>query len=75
MNLADILGASVLAVSILAIPVTFILGRRTRQRPEVRFVLDFDAILKADNNLFDRGLFMMLGTRRIDSISRSRIAV
>jgi hypothetical protein len=75
MSVSDIIGAIGLAVSILGIPLTFILARRTRQRPELRYALDFDVILSPDSKLFDRGLFMTLGTYRIDSISRTRIAL
>jgi hypothetical protein len=74
-RVGNILASAALLVSVLAIPITFALGRRTRQRPEFRYAIDFDVILKADNNLFDRGLFMTLGTHRIDSISRSRVAI
>ncbi len=75
MNTSDIIAAIGLAVSVFGIPLTFVLARRTRQRPELRYALDFDVILSPDSKLFDRGLFMTLGTHRLDSISRTRIAL
>jgi hypothetical protein len=75
MSVSDIIATIGLAISVLGIPITFILARRTRQRPELRYALDFDRILSPDSNLFDRGLYMTLGANRIDSISRTRIAL
>jgi len=75
MNVSDIIATIGLAISILGIPITFVLARRTRQRPELRYVVDFDVILNPNDNLFDRGLSMTLGDRPIDSISRSRVAL
>ena len=75
MSLSDILATAGLAVSVLGIPLTFIIARRTRQRPELRYMLEYDEILRADSNLFGRGLFMTLGSHRIDSISRTRVAL
>lgn len=74
MSLSDILATVGLAVSVLGIPLTFVLARRTRQRPDLRYMLEYDEILRADSNLFGRGLFMTLGSHRIDSISRTRVA-
>jgi len=75
MDVSDIIATVGLAVSVLGIPITFILARRTRQRPELRYALDYDVILSPDSNLFDRGLYMTLGNHRIDSISRTRAAL
>jgi hypothetical protein len=75
MSISDIIAASGLLVSLVGIPVTFVLARRTRQRPELRFATDFDVILSPSSNLFDQGLYMTLGDRQIESISRTRIAI
>lgn len=75
MNVSDIIATVGLVVSVVGIPLAFFLARRTRQRPELRYAIDFDMILRKDSNLFDRGLYMTLGNHRIDSISRSRFAL
>ncbi len=61
--------------AIAAIPITFFLGRRTRQRPELRHAMDFDVLLRPTDRLFDEGLYMTLEDRKIDSISRTRLAL
>lgn len=62
-------------ISIVAIPITFIAGRRSRKQPEVRYATDFDALLGPSDSLFGQGLHMTLGEQKIDRISRTRIAL
>lgn len=75
MNSGDILGIAGIAASLIGIPVAFILARKSRQRPQLRYAVDFNTILSTDDKLFDRGLKMTLGDKRIDSISRTRVAL
>ncbi len=75
MSLSDILGIAALIVSVVGIPIAFVLARRTRQRPDLRYAIDFDVILDPSSRLFDEGLYMTLGDNKIDSISRSRVAI
>src|SRR4051812_35164037 len=74
MSVSDIIAIVGLVVALAGIPIAFILARRTRLRPQLRYCIDFDVILNAEDNLFDRDLHMTLGTRQINSISRTRIA-
>jgi hypothetical protein len=75
MSTSDIIAIVGLLISGIGIPITFILARRTRQRPELKYAIDFDVILNPDDKLFDRGLYMTLGNRQIDSVSRTRVAL
>jgi hypothetical protein len=75
MNFNNLIGLAALIVAILGIPITFVLARRTRLRPELRSAIDLDQILKSDDRLFDLGLSMTLGEREITSICRTRIAL
>jgi hypothetical protein len=75
MNLSDTLGIAALIISIIGIPIAFFLARRTRQRPDLRYMIDFDVILNPSDRLFDQGLYMTLGNDKIDCISRTRIAI
>ena len=75
MNFSDIIGIAALIVGLLGIPITFIVARRTRQRPDLRYAIDFDVILNPSDRLFDQGLYMTLKGDKIDCISRTRIAL
>jgi len=75
MSVSDILAVVGLVVSVGGIPLTFLLARRARQRPQLRYRVDFRVILRLDDELFRRGFLMTLGGRKIDSISRTRIAL
>jgi hypothetical protein len=73
-NLSDILGIAALAVAIIAIPITYYLAKRARQIPDLRFMMDFDILLRPDGQIFDAGLEMKVGDHPISCLSRTRIA-
>jgi len=74
MSTSDVIAIAGLIVAIVGIPITFIVARRTRLRPQIRYATDFDILLRPGDNLFDRGLYMTLGDHKIVSISRTRLA-
>lgn len=74
MNTGDVLGIISIFVALIAIPITFFIGRRTRQVPDVRYCIDFDIVLKPDEKLLDQGLTMTVEDKPISSIGRTRIA-
>jgi hypothetical protein len=74
MSTGDILGIISIFVALIAIPITFLVGRRTRQLPDLRYCVDFDVVLKPNEKLLDQGLTMTVGDKPINSISRTRIA-
>jgi hypothetical protein len=75
MDIIDILAWVGTVTSVVGIPLAIILSRRSRRRPILRFLMDFDVLLDPSDNLLDRGLHMSIGDRKIDSISRTRIAL
>lgn len=74
LNFSDILGIIGIITSLVGIP-SFVVARRARQRPELRFSTDFDVLLNSTDSLFGHGLYMTLDDHRIDSISRTRMAM
>lgn len=74
MESGTFLGIIAAVAAVVALPITFVIGRRARQRPDLRYVTDFDVLLRPSDRLFDKDLYMTLGDRKIDCISRTRIA-
>jgi hypothetical protein len=74
MNFSDILAIVATLTSIVGIPVTFVVARRARQRPGLRYSTDFDMLLTPTDTLFGQGLYMTLGDQRIYRISRTTLA-
>jgi len=75
MNFSDTVAIIGVLTSLVGIPITFIVARRARQRPELRYSTDFEVLLAPSDSLFDQGLSMTLGSQEIDRISRTRIGV
>lgn len=71
-NVLAILG---IIVSLVGIPLTWILARRGRQRPDLRYVTDFDVLINPEDGLLARGLQMHFDDREIVRISRTLVAV
>lgn len=63
-----------LAVALVGIPLTYVLARRGRQRPDLRASTDFDVIIKSEDGILDR-LHMDFDGDKIRSVSRTRIAL
>lgn len=75
MSLSDFLAIIGFAVSIVGIPVTFILAKRGRQVPDLRFITDFDVLVSADEQHLAPGVVVSAAGQQVTSISRSRIAI
>jgi len=73
-NVGDTTDIIAVFLGLIALPITYFFGKRNRQLPELRYAIDFDIILKPDEQLLDHGLSMTIGNREINCISRSRIA-
>jgi len=63
-----------LVAAVLAIPVTWLLARRGRQRPDLRYALDFDVLVSVADGIPKAGLRIAASEREISRISRTRIA-
>lgn len=74
MDVGTVIGIIGVLVSFLGIPIAFVVARRSRQLPDLRYVIDFDVLLNPDDRVFGRGLYMSIGDHPINSISRSRVA-
>src|SRR5215471_15876312 len=75
MNTSDVIAIIGLVGSFVGIPVTFIVARRARLRPELRYAIDFTVLLEPSDSLFDQGLRMSLRDQEINRISRTRVAI
>lgn len=75
MSLSDILAIIGIATSVVGIPITFILARRSRRRPDLRYVSDFDVLIAPEDSLLARGIVVSADGRPITCISRTRFAV
>ena len=74
MNLGIVIGIIGILVSLVGIPIAFVVARRSRQLPDLRHAIEYDIILDPNDRLLDHGLAMTIGNRTINSISRSRVA-
>lgn len=75
MNLGIVIGIIGILVSLIGIPIAYVVARRSRQLPDLRHAIDFDVILNPDDRLLDHDLSMRIGNRSINSISRSRVVL
>ncbi|MGU3586057.1 hypothetical protein ACLBYD_23180 [Rhodococcus sp. C26F] len=74
MELGLVLTLIGLAVTIGAALLGWLVGRRGRQRPDLRAATDFDIIIKSEDGILDR-LHMDFDGNKIRSVSRTRIAI
>ncbi|WP_157518101.1 hypothetical protein [Herbidospora mongoliensis] len=75
MSFSDIVGIVGLIISLIGIPLTFILARRGRQKPEIAFGIDFDVLIRPHNGLLDSGLKLSFHDEDLIHLSLSRIAI
>jgi hypothetical protein len=67
-----LLGLAGIAVSI---PIAWYFGRRNRERPDLRYALDFDEIVAPDDWLLSGGLAVVFAGTKIDRVSRTYVAI
>jgi hypothetical protein len=72
--MSDAIGLVGIAMSIVGIPLAYFLARRGRQRPDLRYALDFTVLLSPDDGLAAQGLFLSFSGHPIRTVSRSYIA-
>jgi hypothetical protein len=75
MGIGEILGAIGVAVSLVGIPITFFVARRTRQAPELQYAIDFDVLVAAEDQQLLPSVVVTASGEEITSLSRTRIAV
>ncbi|MCD5421381.1 hypothetical protein LRS71_17755 [Rhodococcus pyridinivorans] len=74
MDQGIVLGWASVVLALVAIPLTWFLARRGRQRPDLQSATDFDVIIKSEDGILDR-LHMDFDGEKIRSVSRTRIAL
>lgn len=75
MNTGVILGVLGLLVALVALPLTYVWGRRSRQKPELRHVVDFDVLMSADEDIARAPLQITYGDQEINRVSRTYVAL
>jgi hypothetical protein len=74
MNVELVLTVAALAVAVIGLPLTYMWGRKSRRRPELRYVLDFDVLMKTERDIV-RGPFLTSPDgNHIDQVSRTYLA-
>ncbi|WP_405091682.1 hypothetical protein OG767_00430 [Micromonospora sp. NBC_01392] len=72
---SDFFGVAGFLLSLIAIPITFIVARQTRLRPEMHYVTDHDVLVEPKAELIDRGLTIAFADQKLRQVSRTYIAV
>lgn len=60
---------------LIGLPITYWLGRRNRQNPDLRFATDFDEVLVPDASLLSGGLSLTFDDSKIDRLCRTNVAI
>jgi hypothetical protein len=74
-NVSDVLGIVGIAASLIGIPVAYILARRGRQNPDLRYAVDFDVLVSTKDEPLAPGVVLTSSGHDITSISRTRLAL
>lgn len=74
MNTSDLLAIAGIAVSVIGIPLAFILARRGRKRPYLRQLVDFDIIASPKDGDFHTGFLRTSSGDPVVKISRTFVA-
>jgi hypothetical protein len=74
LGLAEWLGIAALAVALVGIPLTFIVGRRARQRPVLRYGIDFDVLIDPSRGVSNEKLLLQFGGKEIPRVARTYLA-
>ncbi|MBE1485206.1 hypothetical protein [Plantactinospora soyae] len=72
---SDFFGVAGFFLSVIAIPITFIVARRTRLRPEIRYAIDHDVLVEPKAELIDRGLSIRFADQTLRQVSRTYVAL
>lgn len=76
MTLGDYVGIGVgLAISLILFYVGLRIGKRNRTKPLLRYYVDFDRLVRADDQILSEGIVVTQGGHKISSISRTCIAL
>lgn len=75
MSTSDILAVAGLVVSAIGIPLAYVLARRGRKRPLLRYVVDFDQIATPEKGFFGPGVLQSSQGEPVTRISRTCVAI
>jgi hypothetical protein len=64
-----------LAIAIVGLPFAYLLARRGRRRPTLRYALDFDRLVAPEDGLMNQGLSLTFRGQAISRVSRTYIAL
>jgi hypothetical protein len=63
-----------IVLAVLALPLTYMWGRRSRQRPTLRYVLDYDVLMNTQTDIARDPLRISYGDTVISQVSRTYVA-
>lgn len=74
MDIGLIIGIAGLVVTLIGIPVAYVLASRSRQRPDLRYTSDFDVLLRKSDSFLRNGHELTYGGTSVKGLSRTRVA-
>lgn len=72
LNLAGLIGV---VASVVGIPLTYLLAKRSRQRPALRYAIDFGVLIDPTDTLMSEGLVIQFQDTPIRVLSRTILAI
>ncbi|WP_181775321.1 hypothetical protein [Amycolatopsis pittospori] len=75
MTASDIMGLAGLVLSIIGIPLAFVLARRGRKRPLLKYSADFKVLASSKHGAFETGFMRAPSGEPIVTISRTTVAI
>lgn len=75
MDVGLILAVAGLVVAVVALPLTYTMGRRSRQRPNLRYVTDFNVLMDTRQAVARYPLRIIYGSEELDRVSRTYVAI
>ena len=64
-----------LGIAVVAIPLSWYFGRRTRRRPRIRVLVDYDVLVGESERLTGQGLDLRFRDAPVQTLSRTILAV
>lgn len=74
-RLGDVVAVVGTVVSVIGIPLAILLARRGRKRPSLRYVVDFERIVRSEDRFLDTEFLRTPSGRPVTQISRTTVAL
>jgi hypothetical protein len=75
MDWRDALAIAGFVIALVGVPLAYILARRSRQKPTLRWAIDFDVLIAPEDGLLSEGFSMEFRGEEISRVSRTYVAI